>query len=487
MGKSKVQALSGLLGFLIPMLVVLFTLPILKHYLPAMEFGLNHASSQLISYLTVFDFAFEMLLIRLAIDARRRGVQSFWNLMAALLIMLLGANLILISLAMVFGTTIISLFLGGIESLALKQEILWLTLGYFFFNSINLFVYFKEAAEERYLRRNMIYTFNVGLGNVLAAVLLVWFQDIRFILIGKMIPSFVSGLVFLLVHGRYIWSAMNRKIGVTFTLLVKYLKPGLLIRFNELFLSKSDIFLMQLIIGLEVYGGFANSYLISSSVFLMCKKVFEFSVNHFSARGQDMDAYFNKMFKASAEFMCLVFGGFLALSHDLVNLWLPVRNEVELQFIIPHLFFFFVQGITTVILLNYLLAQNKIRQYSRLSILRNAFLFVSAALLVSWLDFKGLFVAYACTAILDVALFGHFAGKTMMQNLSKLKTVLLLALLLFPAAWFINQLHISHSLLLSALIKGLLFTAWFFIVGHTVVKLEFLHIARLKSFRIGNG
>ncbi len=445
-----------------------------------MEFGLNHAAGQLVNYLTIFDFAFEMLLIRLVIDARRRGKQSFWNIMTALLVMLVGANLLLILLAAFFGKTLITLFLGGMESLFLKQEILLLTLGYFLLNSINLFVYFKEAVEERYMRRNLIYMFNIGLGNILAAVLLVWQEDLRFVLVGKMIPSFISGLFFLIQNSKSILEGLNRKIWVTISLLLKYLKPGLPIRFNELFLSKSDIFLVQLMIGLEVYGGYANSYLISSSIFLMCKKVFEYSVNHFAVRGQDVEAYFKKMFRASVEFMALVFGGFLALSHDLVKAWIPIRNEVEIQFIVPHLFFFFVQGITTVILLNYLLAQNKIRAYSRLFILRNTLMLFSSALLIWLFQLKGMFIAFGVTALADIGLFAYFAGGTLKSNLAKLNFPLLLAALLFPVSFYINLLDLPVSLLVSVLLKGSLFSIWFLFVGHIILKLQFLHFSNLK-------
>ncbi len=472
--------MSGFLGFLIPMLVVFFTLPILKSHLPAMEFGLNHASGQLVNYLTIFEFAFEMLLIRFVLDARRRGQQSFWNIMTALLVMLVGANAVLVLLAILFGKTLIVLFLGGLGSLALKQEILWLTLGYFMLNSINLFVYFKEAVEERYMRRNLIYMFNIGLGNILAAVLLVWQEDLRFVLVGKMIPSFISGLFFLLLHTRYIFAGFNKKLTLTAAFLIKYLKPGLLIRFNELFLSKSDIFLVQLMIGLEVFGGYANSYLISSSLFLMCKKVFEFSVNHFAARGQDVPAYFNKMFRASVEFMTLVFGGFLALSHDLINAWIPNRNEVEMQFIVPHLFFFFVQAISTVVLLNYLLAQNKIREYSRFSIFRNAFMLVSTALLIWLFQLKGMFLAFGLTALADMGLFIYFAEGTYKASLKKLTLPIMLALLLFPPAFYINSLHWDVSLVVSVLLKGSAFCAWFLLVGHLILKLQFLHMSNIK-------
>jgi len=481
-GKSKLQALSGFWGFLVPMLVVFFTLPIQKSYLPAMEFGLNQASGHLINYLTIFDFAFEMLLIRMAIDARKSGNQTFWNTMSALLIMLISVNLVLLLLAAFFGNTLISVFLGGLDHLSLKRDVLFLTLGYFFLTGINLFVYFKEAVEERYQKRNLIYVFNIALGNILAAVFLVWQEDLRYFLIGKMVPSFVSGFIFLIANAQSILSGINSKTIQTINRLVNYLKPGLLIRFNELFLSKSDLFLIQLLIGLEVLGGYANSYLISSSIFMLCKKVFEFSINRFAAKDQDIAAYFKKMFTASVELLTLIFGGFIALSNDLIKAWIPNRNEVELQFIVPHLLYFFLQGITTIVLLNYLLAQNRIREYSRLSIFRNTFMMLAVSILIWQLKIQGMYWAFALIALADVAMFGYFAGSSIKENLSKLIHPLFLSLALFPVSIFINSYSISDSLVQSVLIKGSLFTIWFLIVGHFIFRLRYIHISSFQQF-----
>jgi O-antigen/teichoic acid export membrane protein len=366
--KNLINAISGLLGFTIPILALVFTSPYIINHLGTESYGVINITSLLISYLLLLDCAYEVVLTpKIAANNALIGKLASDSLLVYITVGLVG--IVFITL---LGYPYAFYWVNIEDSHRLDLYLTMICTG-FSFLSLMLFSWNRAISNGlgNYVSSNFFYVI-FNLGGILIGVLVVyWGYDFlgytfaRSMVWVVMIPIYIIHLHKFVVK---IKVKFSKDAFIDFTKNIKY---GFWLRLSEQFLNRADQLLITVIFDLKVIAYFSACFIIYNANTLLVRKMIEFTLPKFAALVEQNNMTtlkydFEKYFELTTALVLLVFGTTIFVGNDLIIVWLGAdfalhANKIYFNMLVGGA----LSGISIILLSYFLIANNQYPQYSK--------------------------------------------------------------------------------------------------------------------------
>ena len=373
---NLLNAISGMLGFTIPILALIFTSPYIISNLGEESYGVINFTSLLISYLLLLDCAYEVVLTKtIASNTNKIDLYTNQSLLVYITIAIIGL------ICTCLFSIPYSFYLVNIDDTKRWDLFLTLLLTGISFISLMIYTWNKSLANGlgNYLVSNFFYVcFN--LFGIIAGIVVVFlggdfleYTFYRTLVWVIMIP------VYLYHTNKYI-AKLNLQFNKTvFSLFFKNASFGFRLRLSEQFLNRADQLLITILFDLKTVAYFSVCFIVYNACTLLVRKMVEFTLPKFSAIYQEsnfvfLNLEFVKYFELTASLVLLIFGTTLFIGNDLLNVWLGTDFANHSSMIFFNMILGgILSGISIIILSYYLIATGNYNGYTRFLTIRSFF------------------------------------------------------------------------------------------------------------------
>lgn len=412
--RSVINITSGGLGYAIPILVNIVSIPIIIHKLGNESYGLLNLVNIIIGYLVVSDMGLDIPITQYVAECS--ALKNFYKLRK-----LLSTSLQIYLRIGVCGMIVVVLLSGILSKHIFKipaknldeAHAIFILAGIGFFLSIlNMFAKAVFNGLQKYEISNGI---NV-IQNFLAVSI-----GILFILHGSNIVTyvFIRILFYLIAFLSYLYllkkeiqfrliSSINRNI---WNLLKKQFGYGLALRIGSLFFSRIDQTLIGIWIGVSFVGVYAIPVLITSSISALIGNITQFTFPkttelYSTGRIEEFKLFFFRNTKFVAIIAASFFVPVIIFSGHVLKLWVgaDISSKAHIPLIILGISYF-INSVTTITLISSTVGIGKLNKFTVYVIIRGAVMTIGCILLIKKYELIGASVAMLITCIVDVLFF----------------------------------------------------------------------------------
>ncbi|WP_212000358.1 oligosaccharide flippase family protein [Chitinophaga sp. HK235] len=486
--RSVINIVSGGLGYLIPILLNIISIPIILNKLGNEAYGLLNLVNLIIGYLIISDMGLDIPITKYVAEYNagnnRDKLKSLLNSALQIYIRIgLGGMILVAAFSGILSRNVFKIPDSHLQ----EARLIFILAGVgFLFSILNLFAKAVFNGLQKYEVSNGLNVLQnllsilFGIILVLSGGGIVWFVFIRVIfyllsfcayvfLIKKEVPEFslLSGV------NSHVWSLLKGQFGY-----------GFILRVGSLFFSRIDQTLIGIWLGVSEVGIYSIPLLIASSISALIG-----SVTHYvfpkttelltTGKKDEFNVFFQRNMKFVSVMAICSFIPVIIFSHEILRLW--VGNDVSAKATVTLIALsgaYFVNAVTTIVVTGCFVGIGKLNRFTIYVIARGVVMGVACLLLIKNYGILGAGLAMLSTCIIDIAYFivvtKRFLGMSPFPVAFEtiLKPLLCASVAALPFYYFTNQLHLTWLSLISLSVLYVMVLAILMLVTGVVSKSE---------------